>query len=205
MPSKKPAFLKTLMSCSLVILLSSPLLVSAAPEPEATSGWSWSGHVANLNIDAKAADDQYIDSSAVVFGFAAERYASDSIYTFTAGVDFVSYDDKGSFSQNTTGGVKDSDASAILVYVEYGPRFALGADKANYVTAHAGFSGIFASSRGIGYCSNCYSEDINLDGGAYGSLGIGHSFTSFDIGLQFQQYFTGDLDNSLRLRFSSKF
>ena len=205
MPSKKPAFLKTLMSCSLVTLLSSPLLVSAAPEPEATSGWSWSGHVANLNVDSKAAQEQHVEDSAFVFGFAAERYSNTNMFTFTVGVDFIAYDDQRSFSQNTTGGVKDSDASAILAYVEYGPRFVFGSDKANYVTAHAGFSGIFASSRGIGYCTNCNSEDINLDGGAYGSLGIGHSFTSFDIGLQFQQYFTGDLDNSLRLRFSSKF
>jgi len=36
-------------------------------------------------------------------------------------------------------------------------------------------------------------------------LGVGHSFDRFDIGLQFQQYFSGDLDNSLRLRISSSF
>ena len=68
-----------------------------------------------------------------------------------------------------------------------------------------GLSGIFFSERSISSCSNCYSEDIDIDGGLYGVLGVGHKLGYFDIGLQFHQYFTGDLDNGFRLKLSSSF
>ncbi len=174
-------------------------------EEVAYSGWSWSGHVGTLNLDSKVAQEQYIEDSAWTIGVAAERYSSDSNVTFLIGLDFIGYSDKMPFDQNTTDGWKESDASAAMAYVEFGPRIPFGVDQTNYFTAHAGVSGIFSSERGISYCSDCYNEEIDVSGGLYGVLGVGHSFGSFDLGLQFQQYFSGDLDNSLRLRLSSSF
>jgi hypothetical protein len=158
-----------------------------------------------LNIDSKVADKQGIDSSAWVLGAAAERYSNNSSLTFVLGLDLIGYGDNVSFRQNTTGGRKSSDASGAMAYAEFGPRIPFGKDNANYFLAHVGASGIFSSERGISNCSDCYSEKIALTGGLYGALGVGHTFNSFDLGLQFQQYFSGDLDNSLRLRFSSSF
>jgi hypothetical protein len=173
---------------------------------QGTSGWNWSAHIANLNIDSKVAQQQYISDSAFVFGGAAERYTDTSDFTLTLGFDFISYDDKGDFSQNTNKGTKSSDASAMMIFAEFGPKIYFAEDELNYFVAHAGISGIFGSERSIGYCSNCYSEDIDVSGGLYGVLGIGHSFTSsFDLSLQYQQYFSGDLDNSLRLKMTFDF
>ncbi len=186
-------------------LLASPVMADPAPQNQAYSGWSWSAHVGNLNIDSKVAKSQGIDDSAWVIGAAAERYSSDSILTYVLGIDFIGYDDKNPFPQNTTDGWKKSDASAAMVYAEFGPKVPFGKDKLNYFVAHAGVAGIFSSERGISYCTNCYSEDIEVDAGLYGILGVGHSFSRFDLGLQFQQFFSGDLDNSLRLRISSSF
>jgi hypothetical protein len=186
------------------VLLTTQALAAEPKEP-AYSGWSWSGHAGTLNIDSKVAYDEYVEDSAWVIGLAAERYSSDSNLTFLVGLDFIGYSDDASFHQNTTDGSKGSDASAAMVYVEFGPRIPFGADQSNYFVAHAGLSGILSSERSISNCSNCYSEDIDINGGFYGVLGVGHSFGNFDLGLQFQQYFSGDIDNSLRVRLSSSF
>lgn len=196
---------KSLSLFALGVLMASPLIAAPAPKEQAYSGWSWSAHVGNLNIDSKVADAQGIDTSAWVIGAAAERYSSDSILTFVIGVDLIGYGDNYSFSQDTNKGEKSSDASGAIVYAEFGPRMTFGKDNSNYFIAHGGVSGVFASERGISYCDGCYSESIDVKGGFYGVLGVGHTFNSFDLGLQFQQYLSGDLDNSLRLRISTSF
>lgn len=186
-------------------MFASPVMAAPTAQKKAYSGWSWSAHVGNLNIDSTVAKFQGIDDSAWVIGAAAERYASDSILTYALGIDFIGYGDNYSFSQNTNKGEKSSDASAIMAYAEFGPKVSFGKDKLNHFTAHVGAANIFGSERGIDYCANCYSEDIDVDAGLYGVLGLGHSFSSFDLSLQFQQFFSGDLDSSLRLQISSSF
>jgi hypothetical protein len=196
---------KTLSLFALGTLLASPLMAAPAPKEQAYSGWSWSAHLGSMNIDSKVAEAQGINSSAWVFGAAAERYSSDSILTFVIGLDLISYDDYAEFRQNTTGGRKKSNASGGLGYIEFGPKVDFGKNNDNYFVAHAGLSAMFSSSRSIDYCSDCYSESIDVNGGFYGVLGVGHTFNNFDLGLQFQQYFSGDLDNSLRVRISTSF
>lgn len=189
----------------LSLIIASSAFADPTPKQQDYSGWSWSAHVGTLNIDSKIAKQQGIDDSAWVIGAAAERYSSNSNLTFLIGADFIGYGDNYSFSQNTNKGEKDSDASGAMIYAEFGPKVPFGKDASNYFIAHVGVSGILSSERGISYCENCYSEDIDVTGGLYGVLGVGHSFGNFDLGLQFQQYFSGDLDNSLRLRVSSSF
>jgi hypothetical protein len=172
---------------------------------QGVSGWAWSGRLGNLNIDSDTAEEQYVDDAAVIVGFAGELYTDTSDFTFTIGADFISYDDKATFRQLTTGGDKRSSASGFMLFAEYGPKLHFGVDKSNFFVAHGGVSVVLGSERSIGYCTDCYSEDIELDGGAYGLLGIGHSFSSVELSLQFQQYFTGDFDNSLNLKLSSVF
>lgn len=197
--------LKALSLLALTSLFTNPTLAAPDAHQPSSSGWSWSAHVGTLNIDSEIAEQQGIDDSAWVIGVAAERYSSNSNLTFLIGADFIGYGDNYSFSQDTNKGEKDSDASGALLYVEFGPHIPFGKDDSSYFVAHAGVSGMLNSERGISYCENCYSEDIKVDGGFYGVLGVGHSFGNFDLGLQFQQYFSGDLDNSLRLRISSSF
>ena len=198
---KQKILAKTLGTLALIC---SPALAIAAQSQD-SGGWSWSAHIANLNMDSKVAEEQGVNDSIFVLGAAAERYFTGSDFTFSLGLDLLLFDDKDGFSNQTTGGRKSSSASGGMLFAEYGTKINFGENHQNFVEARAGYSGLLSASRSISYCDGCDSEDIEFDGGTYGLLGVGHSFTSFDLGLQFQQYFSGDLDNSLRLKISTVF
>lgn len=196
----------------LASLLSATLIpVAEAADPREYSGWSWSGNIDHIGITKEVANrpDVLVGTDATAIGFAGEYFTSASEMTYTLGFNYLMYNDNNEFEQYVHdwygSSYQQSDASAMMLYAEAGPRYRFGARGMSFFTARAGVSGIFASSRSISNCSNCYSEDINIDGGLYGVLGVGHNFGNVDISLQFQQYITGDLDNSLRLKFSTSF
>jgi len=179
------------------------------PEP-AYSGWSWSGHVEHMNFDDDKAWEQGIADSATAIGFAAERYTNTSDNTLSLGMSFIFYNDDDEFAQYVEDywgdtDYAESDANAISIFAEYGPKIRWGADRLSFFTARGGISGMLYSERGIGNCSDCYSEDIDINGGLYGVLGVGRTTGSIDWSLQFQQYFTGDIDNVIRLKISGAF
>lgn len=175
-----------------------------------TSGWSWSAHLDHINIDKKVAAEQGVDDYFTAFGGAAEYYTNDSNMTLSLGLSIIFYDDNDEFRQEVEDWWGDSyyrrsDATGGQAFVEYGPKYKFGANDQSFVVVRGGLSGIFMSERSISSCRNCYSEDIDIDGGLYGVLGIGHKLGYFDLGVQFHQYFTGDLDNGFRLKLSSSF
>ncbi|MGB3611226.1 MAG: hypothetical protein WA987_12685 [Cellvibrio sp.] len=175
-----------------------------------TSGWSWSAHVDHINIDDKIAAEQGIEDYFTAIGGAAEYYTSESNMTLSLGLSIILYDDNAEFRQRVEDWWGDeyyesSDATGGQAFIEYGPKIKFGANENSFVVVRGGLSGIFFSERSISNCRNCYSEDIDVDGGLYGVLGVGHRLGYFDIGLQFHQYFSGDLDNGFRLKLSSSF
>jgi len=174
-------------------------------EAPVTTGWSWGVNVDKLSIDKDVAWYNWVDNKAWLIGLSAEHFNSANDFTYTIGVDFVSYDDDASFSQYTNHGYKSSDADGMLLYIEAGNKLRFGARGDSFVNVKVGANTMIGSERGIGNCSNCYSEDINIDGGLYGVVGVGHSFNSFDVSLNFKQYFSGDLDNSIGLKFATTF
>lgn len=199
-------------------LLSTCLLASASfaapsannPNNADYTGWSWSGHVDHVSIDSQAAAEQWIKDSATAIGGAAEYYSSKTENTLVLGGSVLLYRDNAEFAQYVEdywGDVdyNESDATAFMLFAEYGPKYRFGQDNMSFFTVRGGVSGIFASERGISNCRNCYSEDIEIDGGVYGVLGIGQTLGRFDLGMQFQQYLSGDLDNTIRLKFSGAF
>ena len=174
------------------------------------TGWSWSGHVDHVTFDKDAAAAQGIEGSATAIGGAAEYYSSRTENTLSLGINFLFYRDNDAFSQfveDYWGDIdySESDANAFMVFAEYGPKYRFGQDNMTFVTVRGGVSGMLYSERAISGCHNCYSEDIDIDGGVYGVLGIGQTLGRLDVGLQFQQYFSGDLDNSVRLKISGAF
>ncbi|MGV8837970.1 hypothetical protein [Cellvibrio sp.] len=177
------------------------------------TGWSWSGHVDHVNIDKAAAAkfEARVEDTATAVGGAAEYYSSRSENTLSLGVSFLFYRDNAAFSQyvrdNWYGdeGYEESDANALMLFAEYGPKYRFGQDNMSFFTVRGGVSGMLASERSISNCSNCYEEDIEIDGGVYGVLGIGQTLGSLDLSLQFQQYLSGDLDNTIRLKLSGAF
>lgn len=180
----------------------------AQQRTEQTGSWGWSGHVDHMTFDKEQAWSQGIDDTATAVGFAAEY--STNANTLSLGMSFIFYNDNDEFAQYVEdywGDVdyEESSASAFSLFAEFGPTYQFGADKLSFFTVRGGISGMVLSERSIGNCSDCYSEDIDIDGGLYGVLGIGRSLGPIDLSLQFQPYFTGDIDNLLRLKISGTF
>lgn len=206
-----------LTTCLLGVTLLATTTVAAAPYSSSNNpnnadytGWSWAGHVDHVTIDSQAAAEQWIEDTATAIGGTAEYYSSKTENTLVLGVNFLFYRDNAAFAQYVEGywgdvDYTESDANAFMVFAEYGPKYRFGQDNMTFVTVRGGVSGMLFSERAISFCSNCYSEDIDIDGGAYGVLGIGQTLGSLDLSLQFQQYFSGDLDNTVRLKLSGAF
>lgn len=204
-----------LTSCLLGVSLLASTASAAAPANNNPNnadytGWSWSGHVDHVAIDSEAAAEQWINDSATAIGGAAEYYSSTSENTLVLGASVLLYRDNAEFAQYVEdywGDVDytESDATAFMLFAEYGPKYRFGQDNMSFFSVRGGVSGILASERGISNCRNCYSEDIEIDGGIYGVLGVGQTLGSLDLSLQFQQYFSGDLDNTIRLKLSGAF
>ncbi len=197
--------IKSLIFTSLIISI--PAVAQQYP---ATPGWSWSGHIEHMTFDEEAAWDAGIADNATAIGFAVERFQNTNEYTWSLGANFIFYNDDDEFAQYVEdywGDVdyQESDASAISIFADYGPRYRFGADKLSFFTVRGGGTAIVYSERGIGNCTDCYSEDIDINGGVYGLIGIGRSTNVLDWSLQFQQYFSGDIDNVIRLKISGTF
>lgn len=195
------------------LLLLSPLFLSAtaiAQTYPATPGWSVSGHVDHMTFDKEAAWEQGIADNATAIGFAVERFQNTTENTWSLGMNFIFYNDDDEFAQYVEdywgyANYQESSASAISLFADYGPRYRFGADKLSFFTVRGGLTGVVYSKRGISDCRDCYSEDIDIDGGLYGLLGIGRTTGSIDWSLQFQQYLSGDIDNVIRLKISGTF
>ena len=182
---------------------------NSAPAADRT-GWSWSGHVDHVTIDAEAARAQGINEGATAIGGAAEYYSTASENTLSLGTSILFYRDNAEFSQYVESywgdeEYSESDANALMLFAEYGPKYRFGQHNTGFLSVRAGVSAILGSERSISNCSNCYSEDIDIDGGVYGLLGIGQTLGRLDLSLQYQQYLSGDLDNTVRLKLSSAF
>lgn len=200
-------YLYPLIFSTLVLACSS----AQAQQPEQPySAWSWSGHLDHMTFDKEEAWNQGIADNATAIGFAAERFTNTSDNTISLGMSFIFYNDDDEFAQYVEDYWGDEDyaessANALSVFAEYGPKYQFGADKLNFFTVRGGVSGMLFSERSISGCSDCYSEDIDINGGLYGVLGVGRSSGYIDWSLQFQQYFTGDIDNVFRLKISGAF
>ncbi|WP_050976925.1 hypothetical protein [Cellvibrio sp. BR] len=191
--------------------LAAPNSTPNTPANASYTGWSWSGHVDHVRFDEEAAASQGIEDTATAVGGAAEYYSSNSENTLSLGINVLFYRDNAAFGQYVEDywgddvDYEESDANAFMLFAEYGPKYRFGQDNMTFVTVRGGISGILASERSISNCSDCYSEDIEIDGGLYGVIGIGQTLGRLDLSLQFQQYFSGDIDNSLRLKLSGAF
>jgi hypothetical protein len=173
----------------------------------AFADWSIGGYLESISLNPPKAAQEGIEDSALTLGFNAD-YFSDGLMAASLGLAWVMYDDNREFNQQVevVGGFDDgdirtesSDASAFLIYADFGPRFTFG--DSSYFSAKAGFASFFASERSIGNCSDCYSEDIDIDGGAYIQTALGHSFDRLSIGFVYSEYLDDDKGVSDGLRF----
>lgn len=111
------------------------------------------------------------------------------------------YDDNQEFSQTVIGdgflndgdiSVESSSANGVLLSDATGYRWAFGEKGDVTATLQGGFGVMVASQRRIENCSNCFSEDIDIDGGAFIKASLMKKNETFDIGIFAQQYLGGD-------------
>ena len=184
------------------------IVISAMTANTALAGRSIGCYVESMSLDTEKAAQEGIEDSAWAAGCHGDFFSNDRM-TASYGIAFVQYDDNREFSQRVE--VIDefghahtrtlsSDASALLIYVDFGPRFTFGAGDSSYFSAKTGFSTFFDSERGIA-CGDCYSEDIDIDGGIYIQTALGHNFERYSIGFAYNQYLDDDKGVSDGLRF----
>lgn len=207
---------KTLLAlaiCASSIGFASAQSIEGSNDDTSYGSWGFSGYIGNASIDSDTAFIEGVEDSAITIGLFAD-YRKNKWLT-SVGVDVLLYDDNQEFSQVVVGdglfnsgdvSLESSDASATFLTFATGIEKLYGEESAFYTSLQGGFSVALASERSIGNCTNCYSEDIDIDGGLFVQGGIGFVADSFKIGLQVRQYLGGDgLGNIVGLQISSKY
>jgi hypothetical protein len=167
--------------------------------------WSWGLAVESVKFDSKKAALEGIGDSTTTLDIEAEYFIRNH-FTTSFGFSFVPYNDKNDFSVVTQNQTTDeiqtssSDASAMALYAEMGYRRFFPTSLPYYTTARLGVSSLIASERSISNCSNCPSEDIDINGGIYARAGVGARFgNTWALGLDYKHYLSGDIDSSISL------
>jgi hypothetical protein len=169
---------------------------------EAT-GWSFS--IGNTSFDSQTALEEGIDDSAFSFDFAYTGYKENFIYA--VGMSGMLLSDNESFSQGVTGGfgggysTASSSANAFGFFGEVGYSHVL--ESGNVSFDLLGGLEVIWSERSIANCSNCYSEDIDLDSGLYLKPRVTfYKDSGFAFSIAYQKYLSADLEGGISLNFA---
>lgn len=207
MSLKKIAGIAAILSSTLFALQASaqeaPLLKKAPPTW--LNNWGFSLQLGQLNLDPVAARYESLNDTATLLSLDAERYWNDYNLSIATGFDIQIYRDKAGFRQNTTMGMQSSSASGGSFHFQGGPQMRLGDNDAIRAFLHAGYNQVLSNNRGIGNCTNCYSEKIRLESGNYLAAGIGYKINQLTWGVQYVKYASGDFKDSIALRMTGTF
>lgn len=179
-----------------------------------TSGrWNYEGSLELVNLDSEQAAQEFVKDSATAIGVYVSYVEQDWVTTLRGS--FIIYSDLNKFSQvvETSGGFNNgdidtasSDANAFSLGVATGRQWRLGETEDTRLMLQAGYDHVLASERAIASCSNCYSEDIEIDGGIFVQGALKHNFGVVSAGFIVSQYVTGDgLSNRIGITIGSKF
>lgn len=175
--------------------------------------WGYSGYISAVSIDSDTALSQGVGDSAYSIGFSADYLKGN--WLTSLGMEIIIYDDNRAFTQVVEGSglfndgdisTESSDANGIVAYIGTGYQWRFGENKDVAFSLQGGFSHLFASDRSIESCSNCFSEDIDVDAGAYVKATLSRSTDSFSVGVHVQQFLGGDgLTNAFGVSIGSTF
>lgn len=164
-------------------------------------GWEVGGYIETLSLEDDVISEG-IGEDAFAFGVSGEYFLTD-LLSFTVGGSFVSFDDDDEFRQRVEDfygddSVETSDVQGLQLFVDFGPTFTFGADKNAFLTLRGGASEFAFTERSISGCSDCRDEDVDVDGGVYGLVGVGANIKRLQLSLQALQYASGDQKNGVR-------
>ena len=151
------------------------------------------------SIESSKAQEEGIEDSATYLklGFELQR----SHWLFGAGFSGLFYDDNNEFKQTVqdyagSTSTEDSSASASNLFAEAGYRYPVSGNI--YADLFGGYEYIFSSERSIDNCSDCYSEDIEVESGLYLMPRIQYEVKNgLTLSLAYQHYLSGDIGNAL--------
>jgi hypothetical protein len=175
-------------------------------------GWAFAGRVYFDQLDTVQADKEGVKDSVTTLQLAGD-YNSQTWKT-TLWLDILMYNDERPFSQWVEGSgwsnngdisKEKSTAGGMALGVATGPQWVFGANSDNAVYLQAGFDAVIRSTREIASCSNCYSEDIKLDGGAVVVTGVEHHGENWFVGANLRHHLSGDIKSGFGLTLGYKF
>ena len=171
-------------------------------EPIENSGWLLA--LGQVSLDAQKAAAEGIKNSATYVKLGWETQ-NDSLL-FGLGISGYLYSDYARFSQKVESNfgnksTEKSSAESVNFYLEGGYNFNL----TEHIDLQAliGMEVVIQSERGIANCSDCYSSDINIDGGLYINPRIRFNTSealNFYVG--YHSYMSGDVNSALSLALS---
>lgn len=202
----------SIMLCSSVFAEGQPVQASRSVAQQSTvqlaKRWVFNLRVEDIAMDDAVARREWVEADAVAVLLEGEYFLSETVST-SVGAGYLKYDDLNEFRQLTEsvyGGdveYSSSNAAAVPLLLDVGyTRFSDGAIPL-YWTARGGLTYLLASERAVEQCADCYSQDIEIDGGVFAELGVGVNLGhTVSLGLFYQNYLTGDLENALGLKIS---
>lgn len=160
--------------------------------------------IGRASFDSETAEAERIDDTATFIRAMWEGQKGQLVYG--AGIGMYFYSDNDSFTQEVEDSFGDRDrakssASGITGIGEIGYAKPLNDNLALEMLGGVEF--MFSSERSIDYCSNCYEEDIDIDGGFYVMPRLRISSSgSFNFSVSYQHFLSGDIDNTIAANFS---
>jgi hypothetical protein len=165
------------------------------------SGWTFA--LGYSSLEKENARNEFIGTNATFFKMGWEGQTNN--FAYGAGIDGYLLKDNDSFEvivEDVFGdrSRESSSANAFGFYGEVGMSYSFGTN--NKIDLMGGVDLLWAE-RSISNCSDCPSEDINLDGGFYVEPRIRMmSDNHFIFTLGYRQYVSGDIDGGFSLGFT---
>lgn len=169
---------------------------------DSSAGWFVSGGY--LNFDGQVAEAEGIDDGAFYLNGGWE--GRENSFSYAVGISGFIMSDNDKFSQRVEDAFGNesnasSSASGFGIFAELGYNFGFENGKTAFEVM-AGAETIWAD-RSIANCSNCFSEDIELDSGFY----IKPRFRFYNesgliVSASYHQYLSGDIENGFSVNFA---
>ncbi|MFL0811357.1 MAG: porin family protein [Agarilytica sp.] len=161
-----------------------------------------------FDLSSKVAREEGVKDNATYFQFAWQ--AQDKTWLWGAGLSGLLYTDRRDFTQfveDQSGDEfsADSEAQAVNIFGEGG--YAYAPSKFVSLDMLVGLEVVLSSERSIANCTDCYSEDIDINSGLYISprvrlLAGEHGFM---VGLAYQRYLEADIEGGVMLTIGGRF